>query len=59
MNTKFKIEKHLKINWLKNASKEFGAMKMVIDSKPKENNVIWSQTKKMVICGLMYQIRSY
>ena len=40
METQFKTITHLKINWLKNASKEFGAMKMVIDSKPKENNVI-------------------
>jgi hypothetical protein len=46
MNTQFKTITHLKINWLKNASEEMGAMKIVIDSRPKENNVIWSQTKK-------------
>ena len=45
MNTEFKTITHLKINWLKNASENGGAMKVVIDSKPKENNVIWSQTK--------------
>ena len=42
----FYIVKHLKINWLKNASKNCGAMKMIIDSKPENNNVIWSMTKK-------------
>lgn len=46
MKTQFKTISHLKINWLKNASENGGAMKIVIDSKPKENNVIWSQTKK-------------
>jgi hypothetical protein len=46
MNTQFKTITHLKLNWLKNASENGGAMKIVIDSKPTENNVIWSQTKK-------------
>ena len=46
MTFDFKTITHLKINWLKNASANGGAMKMVIDSTPKDNNVIWSQTKK-------------
>ena len=41
METQFKAITHLKINWLKNASENGGAMKLVIDSRPKENNVIW------------------
>ena len=45
-NQQYKTITHLKINWLKNASENGGAMKIVIDSKPKENNVVWSQTKR-------------
>ena len=41
----FKTITHLKINWLKNASADCGAMKLVIDSKS-TNNVVWSKTKK-------------
>ena len=41
----FKIIKHLKTNWLKNASEHGGAMQLVIDSKS-TNNVIWSKTRK-------------
>ena len=46
MNT-FKTITHLKINWLKNASENGGAMQMVINSRNNSgNNVIWSKTKK-------------
>ena len=41
----FKTIKHLKINWLKNASEHGGAMQLVIESKS-TNNVIWSMTRK-------------
>ncbi len=34
MKTQFKTITHLKNNWLKNASENGGAMKMVIDSRP-------------------------
>jgi hypothetical protein len=42
----FKVVKHLKINWLKNASENGGAMQLIINSKPKHHNVVWSKTKK-------------
>jgi hypothetical protein len=42
MNT-FKTITHLKINWLKNASADGGAMQMVINSKG-INNVIWHKS---------------
>ena len=42
----FKVVKHLKINWLKNASEKGGAMQLIINSKPEHHNVIWSKTKK-------------
>ena len=43
----FKTLTHLKINWLKNASENGGAMQMVINSRNNSgNNVIWSKTKK-------------
>lgn len=45
-NSDFKIVKHLKINWLKNASEKCGAMQEVINAKPEEHLVIWSKTKK-------------
>ena len=43
----FKVVKHLKINWLKNASKNGGAMQLIINSKPEHHNVIWSRTQKL------------
>ena len=43
----FKTITHLKINWLKNASENGGAMQLIINSKPENNNVIWSKTNKM------------
>ena len=42
MKMDFKVITHLKVNWLKHASENGGAMKMVIDSKPKENNIVWN-----------------
>ena len=44
----FKTIKHLKINWLKNASEHGGAMQLVIESKS-TNNVIWSKTRKYLV----------
>jgi len=44
-NPDFKVVKHLKINWLKNASERCGAMQQVINSKPLDHLVIWSKTK--------------
>jgi len=45
-NFPFKIISHLKINWLKNASGDCGAMKMVIDSAPDSNIIINSVSVK-------------
>jgi hypothetical protein len=47
MNT-FKTLTHLKINWLKNASENGGAMQMVINSRNNSgNNVIWCKSLKL------------
>ena len=42
----FKLEKFQKLHWLKNASENGGAMKMVIDSVTKNNIILNSVTKK-------------
>ena len=42
----FKVITHLKINWLKNVTNDGGAMHMIINSKPKENNVVWLVSQK-------------
>lgn len=43
----FLLRKYLKLNWLKCSSEVKGALRMVIDSKGKNEVVVKSQTKKM------------